>query len=59
MIPISDIAITLASQEDRFPKDIVYLILELKSNDRVLQKVDLSSRESTPGTWATDTHLAL
>jgi hypothetical protein len=55
----SDITIELATRDDCFLMDIVHLILEVKSNNQVVDKVNLLSRESTPGVWDADTILVL
>jgi hypothetical protein len=39
--------------------DVAHLILEVKSNGRVVDKVNLLSRESTPGVWDADVIVAL
>jgi hypothetical protein len=39
--------------------DVVHLILEVKTNGRVIQNVNLLSRESTPGVWEAETVVAL
>jgi hypothetical protein len=55
----SDTSVELAIRDDCFLMDVVHLILELKSNDQVIDKVNLISRESTPGVWDADSILIL
>jgi hypothetical protein len=59
MLSLPDIAIELSTQDDCFLTDIAHLILELKSSERVVDKVDLLSRESSPGTWDASQDLVL
>jgi hypothetical protein len=54
-----DITIELSNQDDCFLTDIAHLVLELKSSERVVDKVDLLSRESSPGTWDANQDLIL
>jgi hypothetical protein len=51
-IPPLDTTVQLADpDEDSFLTDIVHLLLELSVNGQVVDKDDLFSNESSPGTW--------
>ncbi|KAG8774063.1 hypothetical protein FRC15_001600 [Serendipita sp. 397] len=47
----SEITVDLASEVDHFLTEFFRLELELKLNERFIYKVDLLSRESSPGVW--------
>jgi hypothetical protein len=46
-----DTILELATRDDCSLIGVVHLILEVKTNDRVVHKVNFLSRESTPGVW--------
>jgi hypothetical protein len=52
LIPPLDTTVQLADpDEDSFLTDIVHLLLELSVDGQVVDKDDLFSNESSPGTW--------
>jgi hypothetical protein len=55
----SDMSVELAIRDDCFLTRVVYLMLELKANDKVIQQVNLVSPEATAGVWDADNILIL
>jgi hypothetical protein len=53
-LSLPDVTVELASREDSFLLDIVLLMLEIKLDNRIVDKVNLLSRESAPGIWDAD-----
>jgi hypothetical protein len=51
---LSDITVELGNRDDCFLTDVYHLILEVRSNGQVIDKVNLLSRESMPGVWDAD-----
>ncbi|KAG8823300.1 hypothetical protein FRC19_004231 [Serendipita sp. 401] len=49
----------LSAEDDHFLKDVFHLVLELKLNERSVDKTDLLSRESSPGVWDANEPLIL
>ncbi|PVF93589.1 hypothetical protein CPB86DRAFT_829240, partial [Serendipita vermifera] len=59
MLFFKDIAVELASRDDCFLTDIPHLVLELNQDGRMVDKVNLLSRESSRGVWDADKPLIL
>jgi hypothetical protein len=53
-LSLLDVTVELASREDSFLIDIVLLKLEVKLDDRIVDRVNLLSRELAPGIWDAD-----
>ncbi|PVG01686.1 hypothetical protein CPB86DRAFT_54898 [Serendipita vermifera] len=51
IVLFQDTAVELAAQGDIFLTDIAHLILEVNLNGEIVEKVNLLSREASPGTW--------
>jgi hypothetical protein len=56
---ISDTTLESSVESDRSLINIRNLILQVDSNDRFTNKVNLLSSESSPGIWSADQILAL
>jgi hypothetical protein len=56
---LPDVMVELTNRDGCFLMDVFHLILELKSDGQVKDKVNLLSRESTPGVWDADNILLL
>ncbi|KAG8838989.1 hypothetical protein FRC20_006187, partial [Serendipita sp. 405] len=58
-IILRGITIELSVQGDHFLKDVFHLILDLKANDRSVDKANLLASESSPGVWDANEPLIL
>lgn len=54
VLVFKDTTVELSTREDCFLMDIAHLTLEVTAKEIVFEKVDLVSRESSPGTWDSD-----
>ncbi|PVF97441.1 hypothetical protein CPB86DRAFT_826506 [Serendipita vermifera] len=58
-ITLKDTSVELSNQDDRFLLDTAHLLLEVSCNGQVVDKFNLSSRESRDGVWEADNPLVL
>ncbi|PVF93485.1 hypothetical protein CPB86DRAFT_818759 [Serendipita vermifera] len=58
-VVFKDTSVSLSTRDDCFLTDIPRLVLEISSNGRVGAKIDLFSRESSPGVWDTKSVLVV
>jgi hypothetical protein len=49
-----DTTVELTTRDDCFLIDVYHLLLEIKLDGRIVDKVNLLARESTPGVWDAD-----
>jgi hypothetical protein len=56
---LSGITVEVGSRDDCFLTDVYHLMLEVRSNGQVMDKVNLLSRESMPGVWDADNIVSL
>ncbi|PVF90762.1 hypothetical protein CPB86DRAFT_865374, partial [Serendipita vermifera] len=58
-VVFEDTTVELVNRDDRFLTDSAHLVLELNQNGKLVDKANLSSRDSMPGVWNADEPLIL